>query len=281
VALHEGYIRALLARPLVVHVQQPTMVRQQLPKCPPALESPPQHGQADYPPSDDTASSAPDMVAYVEDPGSDSISSVGDSMEAELGGTASESMGTTTDSMNVEPRHSLLDTTTSSGQSSDEMPAARRSPILFMMPPGVREPARVQQPTSPILFTSRPDLVRCPVPARVLQPRSPILFTSRPGVRWLPPSEPEDQGQNAQNPDTTDSLESDSDVSMLTEGYAADTESGPEVEYTGEKGLFQEEIWAICVAQRAENGNALALFRVPPKKCGICPICKIGMPQNK
>merc|ERR1712179_525993 len=138
------------------------------------------------------------------------------------------------------------------GQSSDEMPAARRSPILFMSLPGVR----------------------CPVPARVLQPRSPILFTSRPGVRWLPPSELEDQGQN---PDTTDSLESYSDVSMLTEGYAADTESGPEVEYTGEKGLLQEEIWAICEAQRAENGNALALFRVPPKKCGICPICKIGM----
>merc|ERR1712179_844859 len=115
------------------------------------------------------------------------------------------------------------------------MPAARRSPILFMMPPGVREPARVQQPTSPILF---------------------------------------------QNPDTTDSLESDSDVSIKTEGYAADTESGPEVEYTGEPELYQEEILAICVAQRALNGNALALFRMPPKKCGICPICKIGMPQN-
>ena len=187
--LHEGYIRALLALKLVVHVQQPTMVHQQLLKCSPPLESPPQHGQADYP-SDDA--DTPDMVEYVQDPGSESISSVGDSMEAELGGTASESMGTTTDSMNVEPRHSLLDTTTSSGQSSDEMPAARRSPILFMMPPGVREPARVQEPSSPILFTSRPDLVRCPVPARVLQPpRSPILF---------------------QNPDTTDSLESDSDV---------------------------------------------------------------------
>ena len=238
------------------------MVRQQLPRCPPALETPPQHGQADYPPSDDTASSAPDMLAYVEHPGYDSVSSEADSMDVELGGTASESMGTTTDSMNVEPRHSLLDTTTSSGQSSDEMPAARRSPILFMMPPGVREPARVQQPTSPILFTSRPDLVRCPVPARVLQPpRSPILF---------------------QNPDTTDSLESDSDVSIKTEGYAADTESGPEVEYTGEPELYQEEILAICVAQRALNGNArLALFRMPPKKCGICPICKIGMPQNK
>merc|ERR1712030_301296 len=121
------------------------------------------------------------------------------------------------------------------GSSSEEMPAAahRRSPILFTSMPGVR----------------------CPVPARVLQPRSPILFTSRPGVRWLPPSEPEDQGQNAQNPDTTDSLESDSDVSIKTEGYAADTESGPEVEYTGEPELFQEEIWAICVAQRALNAQ--------------------------
>ena len=228
------------------------MVRQQVPKRSPPLESPPQHGQADYP-SDDA--DTPDLVEYVQNPGSESISSAGDSMEAELGGTASESMGTTTDSMYVEPRRSLLDTTSS----SEEMPAAahRRSPILFTSMPGVR----------------------CPVPARVLQPRSPILFTSRPGVRWLPPSEPEDQGQN---PDTTDSLESDSDVSIKTEGYAADIESANEVEYTAEPELYQEEILAICAAQRELNGNArLALFRMPPKKCGICPICKIGMPQNK
>merc|ERR1712030_30904 len=147
-------------------------------------------------------------------------------------GTASESMGTTTESMNVEPRHSLslLETTTSSGQSSDEMPLARRSPILFMMLPGVREPARVQEPTSPILF---------------------------------------------QNPDTTDSLESDSDVSIKTEGYAADTESANEVEYTAEPELYQEEILAICAAQRELNGNVrLALFRMPPKNAGYAQFAK-------
>ena len=231
------------------------MVRHQLPRCPPALEIPPEHGQADHPPSDDTASSAPDMLAYVEHPGYDSVSSEADSMDVELGGTASESMGTTTDSMNVEPRHSLslLETTTSEGHSSDEMLLARRSPILFMMPPGVREPALVQEPTSPILFSDEMPLAR----------RSPISF-------MMPP------------PDTTDSLESDSDVSIKTEGYAADIESANEVEYTAEPELYQEEILAICAAQRELNGNArLALFRMPPKKCGICPICKIGMPKNK
>merc|ERR1712030_20985 len=111
-----------------------------------------------------------------------------------------------------------------------------------------------QEPTSPILFSDEMPLAR----------RSPMSF-------MMPP------------PDTTDSaLESDSDVSILTEGYAADIESANEIEYTAEPELEQEEILAICAAQRELNGNArLALFRIPPKKCGICPICKIGMPKKK
>ena len=83
--------------------------------------------------------------------------------------------------------------------------------------------------------------------------------------------------------DTSDEQESDSEVSIITEGgYLADIESAAEIEYTTEPELYQEEILAICAAQRELNGHArLALFRIPPKKCGICPICKIGGPKNK
>merc|ERR1712030_234655 len=78
---------------------------------------------------------------------------------------------------------------------------------------------------------------------------SPILFMMPPG-------------------DTSDSQVSDSDVSILTEGYLADIESANEFEYTAEPELLQEEMLAICAAQRELNGNArLALFRIPQKKC--------------
>ena len=222
------------------------------------LEIPPEHGQADHPPSDDTASSAPDMLAYVEHPGYDSVSSEADSMYVELGG--SESMGTSP-TMNVcQSRHSLtlLETSLSEEHSSDDMLLARGSPILFMMSPGVNEQALPQEPTSPNLFSDEMPLAR----------RSPM--SAAPMSFMMPP------------PDTSDSQVSDSDVSILTEGYLADIESANEFEYTAEPELLQEEMLAICAAQRELNGNArLALFRIPPKKCGICPICKIGMPKNK
>ena len=51
------------------------MVRHQVPKSPSGLQIPPEHGQADHPPDDDTSSSAPDMHDYVEHPGYESVTS--------------------------------------------------------------------------------------------------------------------------------------------------------------------------------------------------------------
>merc|ERR1712055_475924 len=168
-------------------------------------------------------------------------------------------MGTSsTDPRNVCHSLTLLETSLSEEHYSDDMLLARGSPILFMMSPGVNEQAFPQEPTSPNLFSDEMPLAR----------RSPM--SAAPMSFMMPP------------PDTSDSQVSDSDVSILTEGYLADIESANEFEYTAEPELLQEEMLAICAAQRELNGNArLALFRIPPKKCGICPICKIGMPKNK
>jgi len=170
----------------------------------------------------------------------------------------SESMDTSsTDPRNVCHSLTLLETSLSEEHSSDDMLLARGSPILFMISPGVNEQALPQEQTSPNLSSDEMPLARSPMSAASMS-------------NMMPP------------PDTSDSQESDSDVSILTEGYLADIESANEFEYTAEPELLQEEMLAICAAQRELNGNArLALFRIPPKKCGICPICKIGMPKNK
>ena len=183
---------------------------------------------------------------------SKSLSSEVDSMIVEQG--SCENM----DTSSTDPTNLLILLETTDEHSADDMLMARWSPILFRMSPQEQSSPNLSSDEMPAEMGPEMPLSRAP---NYAAPMSNMMHLT----------------------DTSDEQESDSEVSIITEGgYLADIESAAEIEYTTEPELYQEEILAICAAQRELNGHArLALFRIPPKKCGICPICKIGGPKNK
>ena len=197
------------------------------------------------------------MHDYVDHPGyesltSESLSSEIDSMIVEQGSCEN------IDTSSTDPTNLLILLETTDEHSADDMLMARWSPILFRMSPQEQSSPNLSSDEMPAEMGPEMPLSRAP---NYAAPMSNMMHLT----------------------DTSDEQESDSEVSIITEGgYLADIESAAEIEYTTEPELYQEEILAICAAQRELNDHArLALFRIPPKKCGICPICKIGGPKNK
>merc|ERR1712179_46684 len=208
----------------------------QVPKSPEDLQIPLEHGQAEHP-SDDSSSSAPEINDDVDHPGDETLSSEIDSMIVQQGSCDNLDTSSTDPTLLV-----LLET--SDEDSADDMPLiARWSPILFRM-------SGQEQGSSD-----------AEMPAEMGDTNSMRHLTDT---------------SNSQEPGP----ESDSDDSIITDGgYMGDIESGPEIDYTAytSEELGQREMLAICAEQREANGLArLSLFRIPPKNCGICPICKIN-----
>ena len=223
----------------------------QVPKSPEDLQIPLEHGQAEHPPSDETSSSAPEINDDVDHLGDESLSSASlsteiDSMIVEQGSCENMDTSSTDPTLLV-----LLET--SDEDSADDMLIARWSPILFRMSAQEQGSSDAEMPAE----------------------MGPDLALSR---------APNDTNRMRHLTDTSNEQESgpesDLEVSIITDGgYMADIESGPEIDYTAytTEELGQREMLAICAEQRESNGLArLSLFRIPPKNCGICPICKIN-----